>query len=56
VRYHATRDKFIRLFLLHMLAAYKGNRTQTARTLGLQRSYLLRLLRRHKVKYPRPGE
>jgi DNA-binding NtrC family response regulator len=35
------------------LTAHDGNRTHTARSLGLQRTYLLRLLRELGVDVPR---
>jgi DNA-binding NtrC family response regulator len=43
--YHDVVAEFRRRFLAHMLAAHGGNRTHTAETLGLQRSYLIRLIR-----------
>jgi DNA-binding NtrC family response regulator len=45
--YHDAVAEFKRRFLAHMLAAHGGNRTATARTLGLQRSYLVRLIRQY---------
>ncbi len=45
--YHEVVAEFKRQFLTHMLAAHGGNRTATARTLGLQRSYLIRLIRQY---------
>lgn len=45
--YHAVVAEFKRRFLQHALDAHGGNRTYTARTLGLQRSYLIRLLRQY---------
>lgn len=44
-KYHEAVAAFKRQLLVHMLAAHGGNRTRTARALGLQRTYLLRLLR-----------
>ena len=43
--YHEAVGRFKREFLVQMLAAHGGNRTWTARAIGLQRTYLLRLLR-----------
>ena len=48
-KYHAAVASFQREFILAMLAAHGGNRTRTARTLGLQRTYLLRLIRQFDV-------
>ncbi len=45
--YHDVVAEFRRRFLQHMLDAHAGNRTYTARTLGLQRSYFIRLLRQY---------
>lgn len=44
-KYHCAVDQFRAMFLSHMLEAHGGNRTHTARALGLQRTYLLRLIR-----------
>lgn len=43
--YHRAVDAFKRELLKSTLVAYGGNRTRTARALGLQRTYLLRLIR-----------
>lgn len=51
--YHEAVAAFKRDFLQHMLAAHGGNRTRTARTVGLQRTYLLRLLRDFGLRTPR---
>jgi DNA-binding NtrC family response regulator len=45
---------FKRRLLEARLIAHDGNRTHTARSLGLQRTYLLRLLRELQVDVPRP--
>lgn len=45
--YHTVVAEFKRRFLTHMLDAHGGNRSHTARTLGLQRSYLVRLIRQY---------
>jgi DNA-binding NtrC family response regulator len=44
--------EFRRRLLAHMLDAHGGNRTRTAQALGLQRSYLIRLLRQHGLGRP----
>ena len=41
-----------REILTSALQAHGGNRAQTARALGLQRSYLLALIREHQVDVP----
>lgn len=41
---------FKRELLRQMLAAHDGNRSSTARALGLQRTYLLRLLRQFHMR------
>jgi DNA-binding NtrC family response regulator len=50
--YHDAVTEFRRRFLAHMLDAHGGNRTRTAQALGLQRSYLIRLLRQHGLGKP----
>lgn len=50
--YHQTVTRFKRTLLVHALAAHGGNRTRTARTLGLQRTYLLRLIREFGLECP----
>jgi DNA-binding NtrC family response regulator len=45
--YHRTVREFKRRFLQHSLDAHAGNRTRTAASLGLQRSYLIRLIRQY---------
>jgi DNA-binding NtrC family response regulator len=45
--YHDVVAEFRRRFLAHMLDAHGGNRTRTAEALGLQRSYLIRLIRQY---------
>ena len=51
-KYHKAVECFRREFILAMLAAHGGNRTRTARTLGLQRTYLLRMIRELGLKGP----
>ncbi len=43
-------ERFKREFLRDTLAAHGGNRSATARTLGLQRTYLVRLIRDFAVR------
>lgn len=45
--FHKAVAEFKRRFLQHSLDAHGGNRTYTARALGLQRSYLIRLIRQY---------
>ena len=44
-RFHDAVARFKRQLLSRMLRAHGGNRTRTACALGLQRTYLLRLIR-----------
>jgi len=46
---------FKRELIEHALACAGGNRTQAARVLGLQRTYLLRLIRELGVAARRPA-
>ena len=50
--YHAAVTQFKKDFLARMLAEHGGNRTHTARAIGLQRTYLLRLLREFGLNQP----
>ncbi len=43
--YQCAVEKFKREFLVLTLAAHGGNRSRAARALGLQRTYLVRLIR-----------
>ena len=45
-------DNFKRELLRTALESHRGNRTHAARALGLQRTYLLRLMRDLKVRVP----
>jgi DNA-binding NtrC family response regulator len=47
-------DAFKRQFLRVTLEAHRGNRTHAARALGLQRTYLLRLMRDFGIHVPVP--
>jgi DNA-binding NtrC family response regulator len=53
--YHDTITNFKRAFLTHTLMAHGGNRSRTARALGLQRTYLLRLIRHFGIAVPPPA-
>ena len=50
--YHDAVSTFKREYLSQMLLAHSGNRTRTARTLRLQRTYFLRLLRGFGLSQP----
>jgi DNA-binding NtrC family response regulator len=54
-KYHAAVARFKREFLQEALAAHNGNRTRTARTIGLQRTYLLSLIREFGLSQPGNG-
>lgn len=47
--YHALVDNAKRQILREALAHHKGNRTHTAQELGIQRTFLLRLIRQLRV-------
>ena len=55
-KYYEAVARFKREFLEEALAAHNGNRTHTARTLGLQRTYLLRLIREFGLNQPSNSE
>ncbi len=50
--FHGAVSEFKRHLIEATLSQMGGNRTQTARALGLQRTYLLRLIRELKVTAP----
>jgi DNA-binding NtrC family response regulator len=50
--YHEAVARFKREFLAEALQSHGGNRTRTARTVGLQRTYLIRLLREFGLTQP----
>lgn len=52
--YHDAVRAFKKTFLARALQAHNGNRTHTARALGLQRTYLTRLLREFGLAAPKP--
>jgi DNA-binding NtrC family response regulator len=45
-----TLDELERRYLLHVLAAVRGNRTRAAETLGVDRRTLYRMAERHRIK------
>ncbi len=52
--YHGAVSDFKRRLIEATLLQMRGNRTHTARALGLQRTYLLRLIRELGVAAPPP--
>jgi hypothetical protein len=54
--YHGAVSEFKRRLIETTLQAASGNRTHAARRLGLQRTYLLRLMRELRVAAPPPPE
>ena len=54
VGYHGAVCDFKRRLIEHALRDAEGNRTHAARVLGLQRTYLLRLMRELRVAAPPP--
>ena len=54
VGYHGAVHEFKRRLIAATLHQLRGNRTHTARALGLQRTYLLRLMRELQVAAPPP--
>jgi DNA-binding NtrC family response regulator len=52
--YHGAVSDFKRRLIESTLHQMRGNRTHTARVLGLQRTYLLRLMRELNVAAPPP--
>lgn len=54
--YHGAVSEFKRRLIEATLYQVKGNRTHAARALGLQRTYLLRLIRELAVTAPPPPE
>ena len=55
-RYYDAVRQFKRLLLIETLVAYSGNRTHAARALGLQRTYLLRLMGEYGIRVPRSAD
>jgi DNA-binding NtrC family response regulator len=54
--YHGAVSQFKRRLIEMTLRESQGNRTHAARVLGLQRTYLLRLIRDLNVAVPPPAE
>jgi DNA-binding NtrC family response regulator len=54
IGYHGAVSEFKRRLIEATLCQMRGNRTHAARALGLQRTYLLRLIRDLKVAAPPP--
>src|SRR6266581_414491 len=54
VGYHGAVSDFKRRLIEATLTQAGGNRTRAARALGLQRTYLLRLMREFQVRIPPP--
>lgn len=52
--FHGAVGEFKRRLIEATLCQAGGNRTRAARALGLQRTYLLRLMREFGVNVPRP--
>jgi DNA-binding NtrC family response regulator len=52
VGFHGAVGEFKRRLIEATLAQAGGNRTQAAKALGLQRTYLLRLMRGFKIRFP----
>ena len=52
--FHGAVSEFKRRLIEATLAQAGGNRTRAARALGLQRTYLLRLMREFQVRIPPP--
>jgi len=53
--YHKEVDNFKEELLRPALESHSGNRTHAARALGLQRTYLLRLMREFEIIVPAPA-
>jgi hypothetical protein len=53
--FHGAVTEFKRRLIEATLCQWGGNRTRSARALGLQRTYLLRLIREFDIHVPRPG-
>lgn len=54
-RYQREVETFKKRLITETLREYHGNRTHTARALGLQRTYLLRLIRDMEICVPPPS-
>ena len=47
--FHRAVTEFRRRLIVETLAAHQGNRTKTAKALGLQRTYLFALIREYGI-------
>src|SRR5262245_13025150 len=54
IGFHGAVSEFKRRLIEATLTQMGGNRTRTARALGLQRTYLLRLIREFGISVPAP--
>jgi DNA-binding NtrC family response regulator len=52
--YHKEVEDFKRDLIARTIIAHGGNRTHAAKALGLQRTYLLRLIREFSLNVPPP--
>lgn len=50
--YHQAVAAFKKHLILTTLESHRGNRTRTARALGLQRTYLIRLIQDFDIRVP----
>ena len=55
VGFHGAVSEFKRRLIEATLSQSGGNRTRAARALGLQRTYLLRLIREFEIRIPPPA-
>jgi DNA-binding NtrC family response regulator len=53
--YHEEVEDFKRDLIARTIIAHGGNRTHAAKALGLQRTYLLRLIRELGIQVPPPA-
>jgi transcriptional regulator with GAF, ATPase, and Fis domain len=53
--YHDSMDAHSRHIIARAIEQASGNQTKAAQTLGLQRTYLARLVKQHKERRPEPG-
>jgi len=53
LKFHEAVRLFRRHLLMEALTANMGNRSSTARALGIQRTYLARLIRQYGIEVPR---
>jgi DNA-binding NtrC family response regulator len=52
--FHEAKRAFVRGYLTRALERYGGSRTRTAAAIGLQRTYLQRLIQEYDVAVPQP--